>query len=105
MREKTVERTKEAQRKFAEWEKRQIEKEQKKQGEPKPEAPARLTQAEQLQEAVRTEEANLRSLQLLQQIELTRQKHNFNKREAPAGTYVRSSQQVANGTSMMLIFG
>ena len=97
MREKTLARTKEAQKRFAEWEKKQVEKEQRKQDEPKAEAPAKLTQAEQLKEAASTEQYNLQSLRLLQQIELTRQKHSYNKKEVPAASYTRSSQKLING--------
>eukprot|EP00831_Metopus_contortus_P016569 TRINITY_DN16975_c0_g1_i2.p3 TRINITY_DN16975_c0_g1~~TRINITY_DN16975_c0_g1_i2.p3 ORF type:complete len:127 (+),score=38.07 TRINITY_DN16975_c0_g1_i2:3-383(+) len=71
VREKTIERTKEAQKRFAEWEKRQIEKEQKKQDEPKADELDRVSQEEQMMEAAMTEQANIQSLMLLQQIELT----------------------------------
>ena len=97
VREKTLERTKQAQRRFAEWEKKQIEKEQKKQDEPKAAQPERLSQVEQLKQAAITEQENIESLKLLQQIELTRQKQGYNKKEVPLATTIRSCQRIVNG--------
>jgi hypothetical protein len=96
VREKTLKRTKEAQRRFAEWEKKQIEKEQKKQDEPKSAAPEKLSQIDQLKEAALTEQENMASLKLLQQIELTRQKQGYNKKEVPLATTIRSTQRIVD---------
>eukprot|EP00826_Nyctotherus_ovalis_P018886 TRINITY_DN1573_c0_g2_i1.p1 TRINITY_DN1573_c0_g2~~TRINITY_DN1573_c0_g2_i1.p1 ORF type:complete len:368 (+),score=118.86 TRINITY_DN1573_c0_g2_i1:323-1426(+) len=100
VREKTLERTKEAQRRFAEWEKRQIEKEQKRQDEPKAAAPEKLTQVEQMKEAAMTEEENVKSLELLKQIELTKQKQGYNKKEVPLNTTIRTTQRIVDGTAI-----
>ncbi len=97
VREKTLEKTKEAQRRFAEWEKRQIEKEQKRLDEPKPEEQVGLTQAEQMQHAAFTEQANQQSLQLLQQIEMTKQKHTYAKKDNPTTLFVHSTQRIVSG--------
>ena len=97
VREKTLAKTKEAQQRFAAWEKRQIEKEQKRLDEPKPEEQTGVTQAEQMQSAVFTEQANLQSLHLLQQIEMTRQKHTYAKKDNPTALFVRSAQRLSNG--------
>eukprot|EP00831_Metopus_contortus_P016568 TRINITY_DN16975_c0_g1_i1.p2 TRINITY_DN16975_c0_g1~~TRINITY_DN16975_c0_g1_i1.p2 ORF type:complete len:126 (+),score=45.66 TRINITY_DN16975_c0_g1_i1:3-380(+) len=59
------------QQRRAKREKRQIEKEQKKQDEPKADELDRVSQEEQMMEAAMTEQANIQSLMLLQQIELT----------------------------------
>jgi hypothetical protein len=97
VREKTLERTKETQRRFAEWEKKQIEKEQKRQDEPKTVVAERLTQIDQMKEAALTEEENFKSLELLKQIEMTKQKQGYNKKEVPLATTIRSTQRVVNG--------
>jgi len=97
VREKTLERTKEAQRRFAEWEKKQIEKEQKRENEPKPLIPEKLTQIDQLRLAAITEQENIESLRHLQQIELTKQKQGYKRIEPPAGTTIRSTQKIFNG--------
>ncbi len=103
VRQKTIQQTKEAQRRFAEWEKKQIEKEQKKQDEPKVAAPEKLSQIDQLKQAAITEQENLESLKLLQQIELTKQKQGYNKKEVPLATTIRSTQRIVNGHPKMQI--
>lgn len=105
VREKTIEQTKEAQKRFAEWEKKQIEKEQKKQDEPKVMAPEKLTQIEQMKEAAMNEEENLKSLELLKQIELTKQKQGYKKKEVALETVVRSNQTIVNGKFSELLLG
>lgn len=100
VREKTLERTKEAQRRFAEWEKKQIEKEQKRQDEPKATIPEKFTQLEQMKEAALTEQENFKSLELLKQIEMTKQKQGYNKKEVPLATTIRSTQRVIDGITI-----
>lgn len=100
VREKTLERTKEAQRRFAEWEKKQIEKEQKRQDEPKATIPEKFTQIEQMKEAALTEQENFKSLELLKQIEMTKQKQGYNKKEVPLATTIRSTQKLINGINI-----
>jgi len=97
VREKTLERTKETQRRFAEWEKKQIEKEQKRQDEPKTVVAEGLTQIDQMKEAALTEQENFKSLEVLKQIEMTKQKQGYNKKEVPLATTIRSTQRAVNG--------
>lgn len=97
VREKTLAKTKEAHKRFADWVKKQVEKDQKKLDEPKPNLPTRVSQIDQMKEAAATEQLNIQSLQALQQIELTKQKHAYSKKEQSACLIIKSKQSIVNG--------